>query len=244
MDYSARDMWQKIPRRLRKLFTWLTITGVSAVVLGLAGIFGGEMLIRVLAGDRVYTSTAQVPVNDVAVVLGTSMKVGNGKYINPFFHNRMVAAAELYKAGKVRHILVSGANPSKYYDEPTDMLEYLVRLGVPAEAITRDYAGFRTLDTVVRAREVFGLDRYVIVTDKFHTYRTLFLARHTGADCVAYAARDVQIRWSLKTKIRERFANLKALLDVYVLRTQPKFLGPKESISVASSQVSAAPTRQ
>jgi SanA protein len=231
-------MFQKIPRRLRKWFTWLCITGLGLVLLAVGGVFGGEGLIRLAAQGRVYAEAGKVPQNDVAVVLGTSKKVVGGQ-INIHFHNRMVAAAELYKAGKVRHILVSGANPTKYYDEPTDMLNYLVNMGVPAEAITRDYAGFRTLDTVVRAREIFGLERYVIVTDKFHTYRTLFLARHTGADCVAYAARDIDLRWSLKSKVRERFANLKALLDIYVLRTQPKFLGPKESI-----QIAAGPTEE
>lgn len=234
-------MRQKIPRRIHKLTFWLFITSVALAAVGLGGIFGSELLIRQMAGKRVFTTVDQVPSNDVAVVLGTSKKVGGR--INFFFHNRMVAAADLYKAGKVRHILVSGANPNKYYDEPTDMMEYLVHLGVPAEAITRDYAGFRTLDTVVRARQVFGLERYVIVTDKFHTYRTLFLAQHTGADCVAFSGnREVRLKWSLKTKIRERFANIKALLDVYVLRTQPKFLGPKESIQIASAEDNSSRT--
>src|SRR5262245_4756133 len=125
----------KFPRRLRKILTWLGITAFGLAVLALGGFLGGEGLIRLSAMGRVYTSVDKLPQNDVAVVLGTSKKVG--RYINPHFHNRMVAAAELYKAGKVRHILVSGANPNKYYDEPTDMLNYLVNLGVPAEVITR-----------------------------------------------------------------------------------------------------------
>lgn len=223
----------ELPPFLRRWLRRLAIGSGLVAALALCGVLGGELLIHFSADRRVHTRLETVPTHDVAVVLGTSKRVRGG-YLNLHFANRMRAAAELYHAGKVRHILVSGANPSRYYDEPTDMLESLVELGVPAEAITRDYAGLRTLDTVVRARKIFGLERYIVVTDAFHTYRTVFLARHTGADCDAYAAPDVDLSLSYKTHARERLANVKALLDVYILRTQPKFLGPRETIQLAA----------
>jgi SanA protein len=115
--------------------------------------------------NRIYSEIKEIPKNEVAVVLGASKYLGvNEKYINPYFKYRMEAAAELYHSGKVKHLLVSGDNHSKNYDEPTDMKNYLISLGVPCEAITLDYAGFRTFDSMIRAKEIFGLKRFTIVS--------------------------------------------------------------------------------
>jgi SanA protein len=144
----------------------------------------------------------------------------------------MAAAAELYRAGKVRHLLLSGDNRTADYDEPTTMRDALVKLGVPERAMTLDYAGFRTLDSFARAKAVFGVDRLTLVTDDFHCPRAVLLARHFGIDAVAYQSKPVRWQWSKKTRLREVGAQLKALLDLYVLRTKPRFLGPRIELPV------------
>jgi len=200
--------------------------GAVAVLLWLAA----DVAIRVAASGRVYSSAtvAAVPPVRAAVVLGCARKLRDGR-TNVYYWNRIRAAADLYARGKVRAIVVSGDNHVKGYDEPTDMKEDLVAQGVPAEKIVCDYAGFRTLDSVVRARKVFGLGNFLIVSQPFHVRRALFLARGFGCDAYGYAAEDVAGRLSVKTRVREQFAKVAALLDV-VFRRRPKFLGPLEAV--------------
>ena len=114
------------------------------------------------------------------------------------------------------------------------MAEALMALDVPPSAMTLDYAGFRTLDSVVRARKVFGQAKVTLVTDDFHTARAVFLARHAGLDAVAFSSEKVSTRFSARTRVREVGARVKAALDVYVLRTGPRFLGEPVEIRVAS----------
>lgn len=167
----------------------------------------------------------------VAVLLGTSRYLRGGGQ-NLYFSYRMAAAAELYHAGKVRYILVSGDNRKKDYNEPRAMYKALQELGVPAENIILDYAGFRTLDSMVRAHEVFGQDQFVVISQKFHNERAVYIARHEGIDAVGYNARDVKSYAGFRTRIREYFARMKMTLDLYVFGTNPKFLGEKEPIPV------------
>jgi len=204
-----------------------------AVAVGAAVVLAwivADVAIRVAASGRVYsTATADaVPPVHAAVVLGCARTLRDGQ-ANLYYQNRIRAAADLYARGKVRAIVVSGDNHVKGYDEPTDMKEDLVARGVPADRIVCDYAGFRTLDSVVRARKVFGLGNFLIVSQPFHVRRALFLARGFGCDAYGYAAADVSGRASLKTRVREQFAKVAALVDV-VLRRRPKFLGPLEAV--------------
>jgi SanA protein len=141
----------------------------------------------------------------------------------------------LFKSGKVRHLLVSGDNSVKNYDEPTDMRDALVEAGVPKEAITCDYAGLRTLDSVVRAKTVFGLTKFTIVTEEFHCPRSVWIARRHGLDVVAFAAPDLSVRWSARVKSREALARLWCAVDLYVVNRQPKFAGPPQKIVLGSS---------
>lgn len=182
--------------------------------------------------EHIVTNRTALPANDVALVLGTSPKLGNGG-TNPFFEGRMTTAAEIYRAGKVRHLLVSGDNGRKTYDEPTAMRDALIARGVPSKAITLDYAGFRTLDSMARAKAVFGLRRFTIVTDDFHQPRAVFLACSLGLDVVGFPSQHVPYRWSKKARSREVASRVKACLDVYVLHTQPKFYGPPVTIQIA-----------
>jgi SanA protein len=204
-------------------------------------LIGGGGLVAFLVGTNLWVVTGvnsarrksldSLPNRDVAIVLGTAPRLAGG-WANPFFESRMDAAARIYREHKVRHILVSGDNRRKDYDEPTAMLEALVKRGVPADAISRDYAGLRTLDTMERAKVVFGVNEATIVTDDFHLARSLFLARAKGLEAVGFHGEPVPWKWSKKTRCREVISRTKAWLDVYVLRTKPRHYGPREYLRI------------
>ncbi|WP_158583391.1 vancomycin high temperature exclusion protein [Salinisphaera sp. Q1T1-3] len=186
---------------------------------------------------QIYDTPVHMPVFDIALVLGTSPYTHTGNP-NLLFENRIKAAAQLYRTGRVRHLLLSGANPSKAYNEPQKMYQALRRRGVPDEAMTLDFAGFRTLDSVMRARRVFTLTHVVIVSQRYHEYRALFIARHTGLSAIGYTWPDEDRRQPLRTEAREYFARIKALLDLFVFHTAPRFLGPKRPINLQPPDMS------
>jgi SanA protein len=211
-------------RRYLWIIATLCIFGVVSLVLL------NSWIVRT-ADSRVYANFDALPENEVGLVLGAARLTGNGS-LNPHFEKRIQAAAVLYRAGKVEHLLLSGDNHIKTYDEPTDMKNALLSLGVPESAMTLDYAGFRTFDSVVRARKVFGQQKLTLITDDFHAYRAVFLCEHNGIDAVAYCSDRVSLRWSARSRVRELLARAKAALDVYVLPTHPRFLGPVIEIKV------------
>jgi SanA protein len=175
---------------------------------------------------QLYKESSAIPPRKVGLVLGASKNTVRGTD-NMYFTYRMQAAYELYKTGKVQYLLLSGDNHTEGYDEPTDMREALIKLGVPDSCIVLDYAGFRTLDSVVRCREVFGEDSITIISQEFHNQRALFIANKSGVHAIAFNAQEVDKNYSLKTRIREYFARVKCVLDIYILHTDPKFLGEK-----------------
>ena len=179
---------------------------------------------------QVYHHVEEVPPNAVGLVLGTSQWYANGRP-NGFFQQRVRAAADLFHHGKVRHLLVSGDNGSRYYNEPVAMRRALERAGVPRSAITLDFAGFRTLDSVVRCKKVFGQDSVTIISQQFHDFRALFIGRHYQLNAVAYAA-PLPTPAAPQTAVREVLARTRAVLDLYVLRQQPRFLGKTEPVEI------------
>lgn len=203
----------------------------AGIVLG-ALFFGIYHLDRSMSYDavsRIYTDVSKVPVKKAALLLGT------GKYFhgreNYFYTYRIEAAAALFKAGKVKAIVISGDNGHKNYDEPSTMREDLVKAGVPKQYITLDYAGFRTLDSIVRAEAIFDLHDYIIVSQTFHLERALYIAKAKGQEAIGFAAKDLNYTLAAKKmKIREYLARTKAFLDVHVLSTNPKFYGKKEKV--------------
>jgi SanA protein len=146
----------------------------------------------------------------------------------------MDTAAELYKIGKIDHFILSGDNRSKFYNEPVEMRKALMSRGVPSSAITLDFAGLRTLDSVVRSKEIFGQDKIIIITQPFHSYRALFISQYYDMDAVAVVASEPELEISFKVRIREYFARTMAVLDLYVFKTAPRFLGKKEDIIIHS----------
>jgi SanA protein len=207
-------------------------------------VLGAVLLLTVLIGvcniwivksteDKVYSDVTLLPEHRIGLVLGTSHRlVGGGP--NPFFHQRIEMAATLYELGKVDHFILSGDNSSRYYNEPMEMQKALIKKGVPASAITLDFAGLRTLDSVVRSKKIFGQNEITIITQPFHSYRALFISRYYDMDAVAMVADDPQADNTFKVRLREYLARTKAVLDLYVFKTDPRFLGEKEEIIIAS----------
>ncbi len=203
---------------------------VFIIILLFLGFFitFSNLWVKKEAENRVYSSIEKIPSNKVGLVLGTSKYLKNGQ-VNLYFIYRIQAAVDLFNAGKIDYILISGDNGNKNYDEPTDFKNELIKNGIPADKIYLDYAGFRTLDSVVRAKEIFGLGSVTIISQKFHNERAVFLAEHFGLNAVGFNAKDVQGIISLRLKIREYLARTKAVLDI-IWSVQPKFLGKRISI--------------
>lgn len=210
----------------------LLIASVIILALPCLMVVFSNTLVYKVSHDKIFTDVSALPANDVGLVLGTSSRSRSGNE-NLFFKYRIEAATELYKAGKIKHILVSGDNHYANYNEPRDMMNALKAKGVPAEAITLDYAGFRTLDSVVRCKEIFGQNSYTIISQEFQNERAIFLASQNGINAIAYNAHAVSYKHSKMVYVREYFARAKAVLDVYVLRKKPKFLGEKEHIQLS-----------
>jgi SanA protein len=190
---------------------------------------GSGIIIKRAARGRTYSDLESIPHRHVGLILGC-VKTLPGGWTNPFFRNRIEAAAQLYRAGKIDYLLVSGDNHTKSYDEAKDMKNSLADLGVPREKIFCDYAGFRTLDSVVRARQVFGQSQVTVISQQFHNQRAIFIAAHHGVDAIGFDAPDVDAYDSFKTRCSEQVARVGAVLDIYLLRRGPKFRGPKVEI--------------
>lgn len=170
----------------------------------------------------------KLPNEKVGLLLGTSKILKSG-WKNLYFFNR-IDAEQLYKSGKIKYILISGDNSTKDYSEPEDMQAELLKRGIPADKIVLDFAGFRTLDSVVRAKEIFGQNSFIIISQKFHNERAVFLAQHYGIKAYGFNAKDVNKYFGFKTKVREYFARAKVFVD-FLLGVEPKFGGEKVEIS-------------
>ncbi len=220
-----------VAKLLKRLITRRNIIISFLLCLGgVALIAAADIGISLHAKSAIFTDIDKVPHKKAALVLGTIKYARNGR-INRFYKARIEAAAELYKKGKVNAVIVSGDNCRKDYDEPTDMKNDLIDLGVPAEHIQCDFAGFRTLDSVVRADAIFDCKEYIIVSQRFHCERALFIAGVNNHNAVAYCAKDVGGRFGLKVRIREVAARVKAVLDCCIINKKPRFYGPKETIN-------------
>lgn len=207
---------------------------IKKLLLGLCAILVVAMAFTIYANIRVensaigrtYASVDSVPHNRVALLLGTNPLNRRGRP-NTYFTNRINTAVQLYKAGKVDFIIASGDNHTRAYDEPTAMRDSLVAHGVPADRVILDFAGFRTLDSVVRAKEVFGCDTITIVSQGDHCARALYIAEAKGMEAVAVEAPLRAGRWvRVRLALREWLARDKMMFDIWFGK-QPHFLGEK-----------------
>lgn len=213
---------------LLKKTVWVGL--VVGIFIAVAVLISNIWVVR-STREHVLTDYKLLPDSGVALVLGTSHRLSNGSP-NPFFHNRMATAAVLYNEGKIIHFIVSGDNRTRYYNEPEEMRKALIKLGVPSEAITLDYAGLRTLDSIVRCKEIFGQTDITIITQPFHSYRALFISNYFHVTAVALVANEPNQEAAVRVYLREYLARTKAILDLYVLGTGPRHLGDKEPIGI------------
>ena len=202
----------------------LVLLGVFIVL----GLIITNYMISYQAKDHIYDSVEDIPKNKVGLLLGTIKFLSNGN-INLYYTYRINATVALYKAKKIDFVLISGDNGNTNYDEPTTFKKDLIAKGIPEHKIFLDYAGFRTLDSVIRAKAVFGQDSITIVSQQFHNERAIYLSKHNDIKAVAFNAKDVSGRYGLKVQLREYLARAKASIDV-LFNVEPKFLGDKIEI--------------
>jgi SanA protein len=180
--------------------------------------------------DRlIWTEVDQVPAQPVAIVFGAGVRP-DGR-LSPVLGDRMDAAIDLYRQGRVQKLLVSGGRRSQHYDEPARMVDYALARGVPAADIAADPAGFRTYDTCYRAAAIFGVSQAVLVTQSFHLPRALFTCANLDIQAVGFAADRRAYRASAYYNVRDAVATLRAWLDVKVVRPVP-VLGARQAIDL------------
>lgn len=218
------NMRYRISAPLKRMFRMKQLKRYALVIsIIIIGMLFTNYKISHQAIGLLFTSVDEIPKNKVGLLLGTVKYLSNG-HVNLYYTFRINATVELYKAGKIEFVLVSGDNGKKSYDEPTTFKEDLIVKGIPEDKIFLDYAGFRTLDSVIRAHRVFGQDSVTIISQQFHNERAIYLAKHNNLHAIAYNAQDVSGRYGFKVQLREYLARSKASLDI-LFNKQPKFLG-------------------
>lgn len=208
----------------KKYFTILGSLIFGTLIL----ILLSSLIIENATTGKTFSNINDVPKNRVGLVLGTSKKLVGGQS-NPYYTYRIQAAVQLFNSGKIEFVLVSGDNATIYYNEPTTFKNDLVKGGIPKEKIFLDYAGFRTLDSMVRAKEIFGLNSVTVISQKFHNERAIYLAEKKGLLAIGYNAKDINGQQGFKVRFREYFARVKVFIDL-MFNTQPKFYGDKIEI--------------
>ena len=214
----------QIPPRVKK---WgLRLSYAALTVIGLTIL--NDSYIKQVTKGHLFADVYQVPEQKTGLLLGTAKTLANGQ-INLYFKYRIEAAVRLFKSGKIEHIIVSGDNSTKDYNEPADMQTALIEKGIPADRIHLDYAGFRTLDSVVRARYIFGQQQFTIISQPFHNARAVYIARSKGLDVIGFNAKEVPQAYGYTVRLREFLARAKMQLDL-IFGKKPKFLG--ESVRI------------
>lgn len=208
-----------------KIFKKILITGLIFFGLSVLFVFYANFTIDSEAEDNVTSDIRNLPNEKVGLLLGTSKTLDNGSP-NPYFTYRIEAAAKLYHSGRIKNIIASGDNSRENYNEPEDMKNELIKLGVPADKIYEDFAGFRTLDSVVRAKEIFGQESFIVISQRFHNERAIYLAHQNGITAYGYNAKDVDKEAGFKTNAREKLARVKVFWDFF-FGVGPKFGGEK-----------------
>lgn len=220
----------------RKILKKLSIVAVVFFLCAILLAFYANRLIEKTAKGFVYTDVSEVPARKVGLLLGTSVKLPDGRK-NLFMVYRLDAAESLFKNKKIEYVLVSGDNGTQDYNEPEAIRAALVARGIPENRIVLDYAGFRTLDSIIRAKEVFGQSEFTVISQEFHNERALFIAHGNDIPAIAFNAKEVSSSVAPRVYLREYFARAAALVDVYVLSRNPKFYG--EPIAIGPSETGA-----
>lgn len=196
---------------------------LSLLIIALSTYFVPDVLIKVSTQKQLFNTINNIPSNKVGLLLGTSKYLKSGR-LNFYYKYRIDAAVELYKSGKIKFLLISGDNGQIEYNEPQTIKNDLIKRGIPSNIIYLDYAGFRTWDSIIRAKKVFGESKLTVISQKFHNERAIFIGKCNKMDVIGYNAKDLQGKNGLKTKVREKFARNKLFIDILVNK-QPRYLG-------------------
>lgn len=213
---------------LKRILAWTLV----CLVAGIASVLALNLWVLASTNDRVFSDVDNAPARTVAIVLGARVW-DDGSPSRPLA-DRLTAALELWRSGKVQKILVSGDHSRQGYDEVNAMREWLVAHGVPDAVIYTDHAGLRTHDSMVRAAQIFQVNSAIVCTQRFHLYRSVYLARSAGIDAVGVAAdRTVYVsrHWDA---FREALARPMAVVDA-LIRRSPKHLGEPVPITGPAS---------
>lgn len=215
---------------LKSNFTRKKITRFLLFIFGIPLLFliWANYRVEALSESYVTHEICELPNVKVGIIPGTVKFLQSG-YVNQYFQFRINAAVKLYESGKVKHFLVSGDNSRKEYNESNDMRLSLIEAGIPDSIITMDFAGFDTYDSMIRARDVFGQKKFIVVSQEFQNERAVYIARRFGIEAYGFNARDVTYNGGIRTKTREFFARGKAFIEV-LFRVQPTYLGEKITI--------------
>lgn len=206
----------------------LIVSPFILIALAIAATVYCNRQVAKAAEGKIYVDVQQVPHHHTGLLLGTGKYLSNG-YVNLFYRYRIDAALQLLRSGKIDYLVISGDNSRKDYNEPQMMKDDLVAAGVDSNRIYLDYAGFRTFDSIIRLREIFSQDSAIIISQRFHNERALYIAQREAIKAVGYNARDVSGAGGTRTLLREKLARVKVFAD-YIFGTDPKFLGPKVAV--------------
>ncbi|WP_425272090.1 SanA/YdcF family protein [Rodentibacter trehalosifermentans] len=226
LKMTALSLWHRF--HLTKIIRWGS--GIGVFLLLICVII--DQSVSFYVRDRVFSQIDQLPYRPYAVVLGTSKYIATGK-TNDYYSHRLVAAKMLIDNQKVSALLLSGDNRTLQYNEPRTMFRDLRQMGISEDRLFQDFAGFRTLDSVIRADKVFQLPAYTIISQKFHCERALLIAKYHNIDAICFTAKQPEVYFG--TRIREIFARIKALFDL-ILGIQPYFLGEPEPLPLPENQ--------
>ena len=199
-----------------KILKRIIIVVLLAPLFGMLIIAFCNMTIIQYSKGRVYDNVKEIPYKEVGLLLGTSPTTING-WTNIYYTYRIDAAVKLYKAKKISRILISGDGKEKSYDEPKYMRRELIKRGIPAHKITLDKKGLRTYDSVINAKETFGLSNFTVISQRFQNERAIYLAGHNDIDAIGFNAKDApnqKGKSAIKVRIREVFAKVKVFMDL------------------------------
>jgi SanA protein len=210
---------------MRKIIKIIGYGTVIAIALGLILILVANGMVKASAKNKLYTDVNNIPFNRTGLLLGTSKIMSNGR-VNPYYTGRIEAALALLRSNKIRYVVVSGDNSRKDYNEPATMRQDLMDGGIDSSRIYLDYAGFRTFDSMVRLKDIFGQDSVTVISQRFHNERALYIAKREGITAIGFNAPDVENKSSWKIQLREKLARVKVLVD-YVMQKKPRFGGEK-----------------
>jgi SanA protein len=214
---------RRVAGRRRRRVGRRIIAAVLVLLAGLLFVLGAWLRTQTKYGGRVYEAGAAVPSRPVAIVFGAGLTADGAP--SAVLEDRVRTAADLYRAGTVRKLLLSGDNSRKEYDEASAMKRLAIEAGVAERDLVLDYAGFRTYDTCYRARDIFGVRAAVLVTQRYHLPRALYLANELGIDAVGVEADRRAYVWGRAYRLREVAACVLAWIDVHLTRPKPHFLG-------------------